>query len=139
MFEDKVVLVTGSSRGIGAAIAREFGRSGARVAVHGRDRSAAQETEAMIHHDGGHAMSVIADVRDFDAIEEMRHTIEDRFGPVDILIPNAGGSLTKRWSSDRLSTYGAVHDGTRAAPDASPRHRASRLPAPASLASLIAV
>lgn len=94
MFEDKVVLVTGSSRGIGAAIAREFGRSGARVAVHGRDRSAAQETEAMIHHDGGHAMSVIADVRDFDAIEEMRHTIEDRFGPVDILIPNAGGSFT---------------------------------------------
>jgi 3-oxoacyl-[acyl-carrier protein] reductase len=94
MFRDKVVLVTGSSRGIGAAIAREFGRSGACVVVHGRDQSALQETETAIHHDGGNAMSVTADVTDFAAIETMRHTIEDNFGPVDVLVANAGGSFT---------------------------------------------
>jgi 3-oxoacyl-[acyl-carrier protein] reductase len=94
MVRDKVVLVTGSSRGIGAAIAREFGRSGARVVVHGRDRSALCETEAAIQDEGGNAMSVTADVTRFDEIEAMRQTIEARFGPVDVLVANAGGSFT---------------------------------------------
>lgn len=94
MVQDKIVLVTGSSRGIGAAIAREFGRSGARVVVHGRDEGALRETEATIHHDGGKAMSVAADVTRFEEIEAMRLAVEDRFGPVDILVANAGGSFT---------------------------------------------
>lgn len=94
MARDKVVLVTGSSRGIGAAIAREFGKSGARVVVHGRDQSALYEVEATIHNDGGKAMAVTGDVTDFAAIEAMRHTIEERYGPVDILVANAGGNLT---------------------------------------------
>jgi len=94
MVRDKVVLVTGSSRGIGAAIAKEFARSGARVVVHGRDQRALQETEAAIKNDGGNAMSVTGDVTHFDAIETTRHTIEDRYGPVDILVANAGGSFT---------------------------------------------
>jgi 3-oxoacyl-[acyl-carrier protein] reductase len=94
MVRDKIVLVTGSSRGIGAAIAREFGRSGARVVVHGRDQSALRQTEAAIRDDGGNVMSVTGDVTNFDEIEAMRHTIEDRFGPVDILVANAGASLT---------------------------------------------
>lgn len=94
MLRDQVALVTGSSRGIGAAIAMEFARSGARVVVHGRDLRALRETEAAIHSNGGTAMSVSADVTDFTAIEAMRHTIEDRFGPVDILVANAGGSFT---------------------------------------------
>jgi 3-oxoacyl-[acyl-carrier protein] reductase len=93
MLRDKVVLVTGSSRGIGAAIAREFGWSGARVVVHGRDQSALRQTEATIQNDGGKVMAVTADVTQFDEIEAMRHTIEDRFGPVDILVANAGGSF----------------------------------------------
>lgn len=94
MVRDKVVLVTGSSRGIGAAIARKFARSGARVVVHGRDQSALCETEAAIRSDGGKAISVTADVTNFGEIEAMRHTIEERFGPVDILVANAGGSFT---------------------------------------------
>jgi 3-oxoacyl-[acyl-carrier protein] reductase len=94
MLQDKVALVTGSSRGIGAAIASEFARSGARVVVHGRDQHALREIEAAIRDDGGHAMSVTADITDFDAIEAMRLTIEEHFGPVDILVANAGGSFT---------------------------------------------
>jgi 3-oxoacyl-[acyl-carrier protein] reductase len=94
MVRDKVVLVTGSSRGIGAAIAQEFARAGGRVVVHGRDESALHKTEASIRNEGGNAMSVTGDVTDFLAIEAMRHTIEDHFGPVDILVANAGGSFT---------------------------------------------
>jgi 3-oxoacyl-[acyl-carrier protein] reductase len=94
MAQDKVVLVTGSSRGIGAAIAQEFARCGARVVVHGRDHTALREIEAAIHRVGGEAMAVAADVTDFGNIEAMRHTIEERVGPVDILVANAGGSFT---------------------------------------------
>jgi 3-oxoacyl-[acyl-carrier protein] reductase len=92
--KDRVVLVTGSSRGIGAAIAVEFARAGARVAVHGRDESALRDTEAAIKSDGGTVMSVAADVTDFNEIEAARHAIEKRLGPVDILVANAGGSFT---------------------------------------------
>jgi 3-oxoacyl-[acyl-carrier protein] reductase len=94
MLEDRVALVTGSSRGIGAAIAMEFARSGARVVVHGRDRDALREVEASIQNGGGQAMSVTADITDFDAIEAMRLGIEEHFGPVDILVANAGGNFT---------------------------------------------
>jgi 3-oxoacyl-[acyl-carrier protein] reductase len=94
MLEDRVALVTGSSRGIGAAIAMEFARSGARVVVHGRDRDALREVEASIQNGGGQAMSVTADITDFDAIEAMRLDIEGHFGPVDILVANAGGNFT---------------------------------------------
>lgn len=91
---DKVVLVTGSSRGIGAAIAGEFVRAGARVVVHGRDERTVQETGASIKKEGGTAISLTADVADFAAIEQMRRAIEDRMGPVDILVANAGGNFT---------------------------------------------
>jgi 3-oxoacyl-[acyl-carrier protein] reductase len=92
--KDKVALVTGSTRGIGAAIAIEFARGGARVVVHGRDADALRRTEAAILAEGGEAMSVSADVTDFAAIEAMRHAIEERFGPVHVLVANAGGSFT---------------------------------------------
>lgn len=93
--EDRVALVTGSSRGIGAAIAREFAAQGARVAVHGRDKAALSAVRAGIEQAGGRAMQVAADVTRFDEIEGMRREIERELGPIDILIANAGGSLTR--------------------------------------------
>jgi 3-oxoacyl-[acyl-carrier protein] reductase len=92
--DSKVALVTGSSRGIGQAIAEEFARHGCAVVVHGRDREALNHVETAIKDAGGRAMSVIADVTDFEQIEAMRRTIEDGFGPVDILVANAGGNPT---------------------------------------------
>ncbi|MFB3908833.1 MAG: SDR family NAD(P)-dependent oxidoreductase [Candidatus Eisenbacteria bacterium] len=89
---NKVALVTGSSRGIGAAIARLFAEEGARVAVHGRDRQAMNAVRAEIEQSGGHAITVAADVTRFDEIEAMRHRIEEELGPVGILVANAGGS-----------------------------------------------
>src|SRR5262249_27594505 len=88
----KVALVTGSSRGIGAAIARLFAEAGAAVVVHGRDEAAIATVRADIEQRGGRAMSVVADVTAFDQIEALRGRVEDRFGPVDILVANAGGS-----------------------------------------------
>jgi 3-oxoacyl-[acyl-carrier protein] reductase len=92
--KDKIALVTGSSRGIGAAIAALFAREGAKVALHGRDAEALSAVLADIMQAGGEAIYVTADVTKFTDIEAMRRQIEREFGPVDILVTNAGGSFT---------------------------------------------
>jgi 3-oxoacyl-[acyl-carrier protein] reductase len=93
-FEGKVVLVTGSSRGIGAGIARLFAQHSATVVVHGRDAAAVEDVRDSIERSGGAARGVLADVTSFQEIEAMRHEIEDNVGPVDVLVANAGGSFT---------------------------------------------
>ncbi len=90
----KVALVTGSSRGIGAAIAKSFAREGASVAVHGRDTMALSVVVGEIEKHGGKAISVTADVTRFAEIEIMRGQVEKELGPIDILVANAGGSFT---------------------------------------------
>ena len=102
----RVVLVTGSSRGIGAAIARAFATHSAKVAVHGRDADALSAVHGDIERDGGIAVQVPGDVTKFDEIESMRHRIEETLGPIDILVANAGGSFTTPGPVEELSEEG---------------------------------
>jgi 3-oxoacyl-[acyl-carrier protein] reductase len=88
----RIALVTGSSRGIGAAIAKVFATQGAAVVVHGRDSDAVAAVTAHINDTGGRALAAIADLTRYEQIEAMRDTIEERLGHVDILVANAGGS-----------------------------------------------
>jgi 3-oxoacyl-[acyl-carrier protein] reductase len=88
----KIAVVTGSSRGIGAAIARLFAQEGASVAIHGRDVAALSAVHADIEHAGGRAIRLAADVTDFEEIEALRAEVERRLGPVGILVANAGGN-----------------------------------------------
>lgn len=103
---DKVALVTGSSRGIGAAIAALFAQRGARVAVHGRDTMALSAVQAEIERAGGRAIRVAADTTKFTDIEAMRLQIERELGPIDILVANAGGSFTQPGPLEQTSEEG---------------------------------
>ena len=91
----KVVLITGSSRGIGSSIAKRFAEQGAKVALHGRDEVALSAVQAQIEQAGGQALRVTADVTKFAQIEAMRLEIEQKLGPIDILVANAGGNFTR--------------------------------------------
>jgi 3-oxoacyl-[acyl-carrier protein] reductase len=90
----QVALVTGSSRGIGAAIAAELARRGAAVAVHGRDGAAVAEVTARVTRSGGTAVGITGDLSDFAQVEAVRRQVESELGPVDVLVANAGGNLT---------------------------------------------
>ncbi len=83
----KNAVVTGSTRGIGRAIAEALAESGARVAVVGRDLKRAEEAASAI---GNSAMGFAADVGDTAAVGKLVEDVEKAFGSIDILVNNAG-------------------------------------------------
>jgi 3-oxoacyl-[acyl-carrier protein] reductase len=101
--EGRVALVTGSSRGIGAAIAKLFASHGALVAVHGRDPGAVAAVTAQIEGVGGQALATTCDVTRYDQVQAMRELVEHRLGPVDILVANAGGSAVRPGPLEQLA------------------------------------
>jgi 3-oxoacyl-[acyl-carrier protein] reductase len=101
--DGRIAMVTGSSRGIGAAIARLFASHGAAVVVHGRDASAVATISDGIQHSGGRAVSALCDLTDYDQIEAMRERTERELGPVDILVANAGGSPVRPGPIEHLT------------------------------------
>ncbi len=88
---DRVALVTGSSRGIGKAIALALAAAGAAVAVNYRERlEEAEAVAARIRKDGRRAATFGADVSLRLAVQSMVHDVETELGPIDILVNNAG-------------------------------------------------
>ena len=83
----RVALVTGSTRGIGRAIAATLTRAGAKVAVVGRDRTKAEEAAGQL---GGEARGFSCDVADTASVAALVEEVEKSFGTLDILVNNAG-------------------------------------------------
>ena len=81
----KVVLVTGSSRGLGAETCRAFAANGSKVVVNGRGQEAIDAVVNEIREQGGEATGVAADCTQLSDLEAMRKTVTTAFGPVDVL------------------------------------------------------
>lgn len=93
----KVVLVTGASTGIGAAVARAFGANGARVVVHYRaSEAAAQDVVADVRSAGGEAISLRADARVPAQLTKLVDDSAAHFGGLDVLINNAGDLVARQ-------------------------------------------
>ena len=92
----RVALVTGGSRGIGAAVALMLARVGAAVAVNYRERAAdAEAVVANIKSGGGRAIAVAADVSQSAAVAGMIERVGRELGPIDILVNNAGIAIVR--------------------------------------------
>ena len=90
-FENRTVLVTGGSRGIGRACCLRLAQAGARVAINYRARQDdARETARLVESEGGQAMIVQGDVADERSVAAMVASVNDQFGPIEMLVNNAG-------------------------------------------------
>lgn len=88
--QNKVVIVTGASSGMGRAAAREFGRAGARVAVAARRAERLEEVARAILAEGGEAVAIPTDVSRAEQVERLICRTVESFGRIDVLVNNAG-------------------------------------------------
>jgi 3-oxoacyl-[acyl-carrier protein] reductase len=128
--EGKAALVTGGSRGIGAAIAKRLAADGASVAItYSKEGNAASSVVKSIERGGGKALAIRADAADVEAVKGAVEKTVATFGRLDVLVNNAGTAIPKTFEETTLEEMNRVIDinvrGTLAATQAALRHMKS--------------
>lgn len=117
-FTGKVLVITGGAGGIGRALARRFGKAGARIALLDRSQSALDEAQAALEAEGIEVLSDRSDVSDLSDCQRAMARVADHFGGIHVLINNAGLTQVSPFLSTELEVYrrvmevnffGAVH------------------------------
>ncbi|HET7036771.1 MAG TPA: SDR family NAD(P)-dependent oxidoreductase, partial [Thermomicrobiaceae bacterium] len=112
----EVTLVTGSSRGFGYLLAREFGRQGCRVVICARDATELERARAALAGEGIETLAIPCDVSDQAQVEAMIEQATAHFGRVDILVNNAGiiqvGPVETLTTQDFENSMGVMYWGT---------------------------
>lgn len=103
---NKTVVITGASEGIGRALASAMAGAGARVVVAARKAEALEGVAAACREAGGDALAVPTDVADEDACRRLIATAVERFGGIDVLVNNAGISMSGRTATRHDPTAG---------------------------------
>jgi 3-oxoacyl-[acyl-carrier protein] reductase len=127
---DKVALVTGGSRGIGAAIAKRLAADGASVAItYAKDANAASVVVKAIERDGGKAVAIQADAADAEAVKGAVEKTFATWGRFDVLVNNAGTAIPKPFEETTLEEIDLMFNvnvrGTLVATQAALRHMKS--------------
>jgi 3-oxoacyl-[acyl-carrier protein] reductase len=104
----KVAIVTGSSSGIGKAIALRFGQEGAKVVVAARRLQLCEQTVSQIREQGGEALAIQTDIADERQVERLMADTVERYGRIDILINNAGIGGGSRLIDTSTETFDQV-------------------------------
>ncbi|MBL4666608.1 MAG: SDR family oxidoreductase, partial [Sneathiella sp.] len=121
--KNQVIILTGASKGIGAATAIELGSQGAKVVLAARNADACSNIMETIKSTGGEAFAIGCDVSDFSAVENLISETIKRYGAIDTLINNAGvidpiGPIETTdpadWSRNINVNLGGVYHGIRA-------------------------
>jgi 3-oxoacyl-[acyl-carrier protein] reductase len=128
--EGKIALVTGGSRGIGAAIAKRLAADGASVAItFAKDAGAASAVVKAIELGGGKAVAIQADAADVEAVKSAVEKTVATFGQLDVLVNNAGTAIPKTFEETTLEEMDRVIDinvrGTLATTQAALKHMKS--------------
>jgi NAD(P)-dependent dehydrogenase (short-subunit alcohol dehydrogenase family) len=115
---NQVVLITGGSRGLGLAVAQEFGKRGCRLAICARDEEELNRARLQLEAEGREVLTVTCDVSDPSSVKGTLAAVRARYGRIDILVNNAGeirvaplGNLTAADFEQALSVmfWGMVH------------------------------
>src|SRR5215471_6651358 len=127
---EKVAVVTGGSRGIGAAIAKRLAADGASVAItYAKDSSAASAVVKAIESNGGKAVAIQADAADSEAVKKAVDEAVAAFGRLDVLVNNAGTAIAKSFEETSLEEMDRLINtnlrGTLAATQAALKHMKS--------------
>jgi NAD(P)-dependent dehydrogenase (short-subunit alcohol dehydrogenase family) len=113
----RIALVTGASRGIGAAIATGLARAGADVAISARSRAGLDAVAGEIEGLGSRAVAVVGDVTDQRSVEQLVEAAERELGPIDVLVNNAGvcEAVGPLWEVDPSAWWRDLEVGVRGA------------------------
>lgn len=107
-FRDRVVVVTGASGGIGAALVDSFAAAGADIVLHGRKTEALADGVTRVAERGRSAIAVEGNVRSPDTAHAIADAALERFGRIDILINNAGGNFGVRLEDMSINAWNAT-------------------------------